>query len=258
MRLPTNKIPKSPGIVLPVVLALLIGSISVGQAARKELTNPPPSEIIQKDLPPITQEDEDQIPFIEPPEKIEFPLPEDDNSVLDNVDNNASGQTNPVEDIANTEPPEILRDFSNLPVPVARMRELIMQAARSGSIKDIGPLIGTGDNTTMLSLGGIEGDPLEFFKSLSGDDEGHEILAILLEVLEAGYVRIDAGTDSEVYVWPYFVVWPPEKLTPPQKVEMFRILTAGDFEDMQSFGGYIFYRVGISPQGQWQFFVAGD
>ena len=39
---------------------------------------------------------------------------------------------------------------------------------------------------------------------------------------------------------------------------MLRLVTAGDFADMLEFGGYNFYRVGITPDGQWKFFVAGD
>jgi hypothetical protein len=51
---------------------------------------------------------------------------------------------------------------------------------------------------------------------------------------------------------------PLDRLTPPQRVELFKIVTAGDYEDMKSYGAYIFYRVGITPDGRWQFFVAGD
>ena len=71
-------------------------------------------------------------------------------------------------------------------------------------------------------------------------------------------MHLDAGTDNELYVWPYFFAWPLDRLSSEQKVELFRIVTAGDLEDMESFGGYIFYRVGISPKGRWRFFVAGD
>ena len=42
------------------------------------------------------------------------------------------------------------------------------------------------------------------------------------------------------------------------QVELYRILTAGDVLDSVDFGGYIFYRVGIRPDGKWDFFVAGD
>lgn len=154
--------------------------------------------------------------------------------------------------------PEILTDLNTLPFPVRRMRELILEAAQSGKIEKLRQLIGFGNDVTMLSLGGIDEDPIDFLKSLSGDEQGHEILAILSEVLEAGFVHIDKGLESEMYVWPYFFAWPLSKLNDQQRVELYRLITHGDYEDMQSFGAYIFYRVGITPQGRWRFFVAGD
>ncbi|MCB1420592.1 MAG: hypothetical protein KDJ74_16940 [Notoacmeibacter sp.] len=154
--------------------------------------------------------------------------------------------------------PQVERDLSSLPAPVRRMRELIIEACQTGDLEKLRPLIGLGADITTLSFGGVEGDPIEFLRGTSGDTQGQEILAILLEVLEAGYVHLDAGTEKELYVWPYFFAYPLDKLTPPQKVELFKLVTAGDFEDMQSFGAYIFYRVGITPEGRWSFFVAGD
>ena len=154
--------------------------------------------------------------------------------------------------------PRIMRDLSELPFPVRRMRELILEATKTGDIDKLRPLIGYGDDVTMLSLGGIEEDPLNFLKSLSGDKEGHEILAILAEVLESGFVHMDEGTDTELYVWPYFFAWPLDKLNPAQKVELYRLVTYGDYQDMEAFGAYIFYRLGITPRGRWRFFVAGD
>ena len=154
--------------------------------------------------------------------------------------------------------PVIRRDIDSLPFPVKRMRELILEAALNGDIEKLRPLIGYGEDVTMLSLGGIEEDPLNFLKSLAGDENGHEILAILAEVLESGYVLMDEGTDEELYVWPYFFAWPLDKLTPQQKVELYRLVTYGDYQDMETFGAYIFYRLGITPRGRWRFFVAGD
>lgn len=157
------------------------------------------------------------------------------------------------------EPPaEILRDLSVLPEPTRRMRELILEATKSGDIEKLRPLLGTGDSATQLSLSGIDGDPIAFIKELAGDEGGQEILAILEEVLEAGFVHLDANTANDIYVWPYFFAVPLETLTPPQRVELFRIVTAGDYEEMKSYGTYIFYRVGITPKGEWSFFVAGD
>jgi hypothetical protein len=62
---------------------------------------------------------------------------------------------------------------------------------------------------------------------------------------------------EEIYVWPYFFVVPLEELDPRQRVELFKLVTAGDYEDMKAYGGYIFYRTGIMPDGRWAFFIAG-
>ncbi|MDD9910936.1 MAG: cytoplasmic protein [Ahrensia sp.] len=155
-------------------------------------------------------------------------------------------------------PPEILHDIESLPQPVRRMRELILSAAKSGEIEKLRDLVGIGETATTLSIGGLDGDPIDFLKEASGDDDGYEILAILIEVLEAGYVHLDIDAEEEIYVWPYFFAWPLDGLTPQQSVELYRVLTAGDVEDSRSFGGYVFYRVGIKPDGTWSFFVAGD
>lgn len=155
-------------------------------------------------------------------------------------------------------PPAINYDMDALPEPVARMRQLILDAARTGDIEKLRPLLGTGERQTALSLSVLEGDPIAFLKDISGDPEGQEILAILSEILEAGYVHLDAGKPTELYVWPYFFARSLEGLTPEQKVELFRIVTAGDYADMKQVGAYIFYRVGITPAGEWTFFVAGD
>ncbi|TGQ66940.1 hypothetical protein EN829_019005 [Mesorhizobium sp. M00.F.Ca.ET.186.01.1.1] len=154
--------------------------------------------------------------------------------------------------------PEVVYDLGKLPEPVRRMHGLIIEACKSGDIEKLRPLVGKGDGMTQLSLADIDGDAIAFLKGLSGDPDGQEILAILEEVLNAGYVHVDAGTPQELYVWPYFFALPLDKLDARQRVELFKIVTAGDFDDMKQFGAYIFYRVGITPAGQWTFFVAGD
>lgn len=159
---------------------------------------------------------------------------------------------------AATETPEIVYDLSLLPEPVRALRDKLVAIAKAGDIEALRPLIATGDEGTMLSLGDSTEDPIAFLKGLSGDGQGYEILAILEEVLEAGYVHLEPGAEGEMYVWPYFFAVPIESLKGPQLVELFRLVTAGDYEDMKNYGGYIFYRVGITPAGKWAFFVAGD
>lgn len=154
--------------------------------------------------------------------------------------------------------PEIVYNLDRLPEPVRRMHDLLVEAAKSGDIEKLRPLLGMGTDQVQLSFGEVEGDPIAFLKGLSGDPDGQELLAIMEEVLSAGFVHLEAGTPNEIYVWPYFFGIPLDKLDARQKVELFKIVTAGDLEDMKQFGTYIFYRVGITPEGRWAFFVAGE
>lgn len=162
------------------------------------------------------------------------------------------------QDEANAPLPQVEYDIAKLPIEVQRLRQQVLEACRSGDAEKLRPLLGVADEETQLSLGDIDSDPITFLKGLSGDEEGLEILAIMEEVLNAGYVHLDVGTAEELYVWPYFFAIPIDKLTAPQKVEMFKIVTAGDYEDMKNFGSYVFYRFGITPKGKWAFFVAGE
>ncbi|MCX5497514.1 hypothetical protein OSH11_22635 [Kaistia dalseonensis] len=155
--------------------------------------------------------------------------------------------------------PVVEYDVSKLPEPVRKLRERILAAAKTGDINQLRPIFAAAPNPPNLGADEAdEPDPIAYLKTLSGDPDGREILAILSEVLEAGYVHVDVGTPEELYVWPYFARYPIDKLTPPQMVELFRLLTASDFEEMKNFGAYLFYRVGITKDGEWSSFQAGD
>lgn len=153
--------------------------------------------------------------------------------------------------------PEIRRDLNSLPPAVAAMREKIIAAAKSGDYEQMRRVIGLSEPPPVLSSTG-EGDPIDAMRSGAGDPDGLEILAILLDVLDAGWVVKDEGKPQARYIWPWFAEYPPEDLTPPQLVEAYRILTAGDFEQMRADGSYEFYRVEIAPDGRWLLFMSGE
>lgn len=153
---------------------------------------------------------------------------------------------------------EIVKDLSTLPEPVARMRQLIMAAAASGDLSAVATLMNPGPNQTTIGPDDSGNDLATALKDMSGDEDGMEILAIMLDVLSTGYAHVGKGSPDEAYVWPYFVRAPIDQLSPPEKVDLMRIVTAGDYSGMLEFGGYNFYRIGISPDGQWRFFLAGD
>ena len=151
--------------------------------------------------------------------------------------------------------PEIITDLARLPGAVARTRERILTAARTGDLGKLAALMATDETVFTFS---DDKDPIAFWKTNYPDSDGLEVLAILISVLKTGFVRVEEGTRQEMYVWPYFVRMPIKTLSSPQKVELFRIVTGPDYKDLVAFGAYAFYRVGIGPQGTWHFFVAGD
>jgi hypothetical protein len=151
--------------------------------------------------------------------------------------------------------PEIITDPAHLPAPVARTRERILAAARSGELQQLAALMSETAPTFSFS---DHKDPIALWKATYPDSDGTEALSILITILETGFVRLDAGTEREIFVWPYFVRMPLDALSPPQKVELFRIMTGADYKDMLAFGAYAFYRLGITADGTWQFFVTGD
>ncbi len=151
---------------------------------------------------------------------------------------------------------EVIHDLSKLPEPVLRMRRLIVEAAASGELEQLRPLTNPGPR--QVQVNGDISDPIEALQSFSGDPEGQEILAILLDILSTGAVHLDAGTPEEVYVWPYFAGTPLSSLTPPERVELLRIVTAGDLLGMEEGDNYSFYRLAITPDGEWKSFTGGD
>lgn len=245
---------------LGLALAIAAGSMFFGvgpthalsEIKREELPAPITTPQTQVPAPSQTTPQPDATaPTTPAPGDTEEPAPDGEEGQVPDETDSASPE-------ADAPLPEIQYDLSKLPEAVQHTRNMIVEAAKTGDIEKLRPLIGMGDEQTQLSLGGIDGDPIKFLRELSGDSEGQEILAIVEEVLSAGYVHMEPGTESDFYVWPYFFAIPLDKLTAAQRVELFKIVTAGDYEDMKTYGAYIFYRIGITPQGKWSFFIAGD
>jgi hypothetical protein len=154
--------------------------------------------------------------------------------------------------------PPISQSIEDLPPAVQRMREAIMDAALTGDVERMRVPIQMGEFPPAMALHEGE-DIIDHLRAQSGDEEGREILAIILEVLEAGYAHIEPGTDREIYLWPYFAGIPFSVLDPIQEVELYRIITPHDRAEMENHTGqYTFFRIGISPDGTWQYLLAGD
>lgn len=153
--------------------------------------------------------------------------------------------------------PDVQYGEDKLPAAVRQMRKDILEAAINVDFKRLKLVYDANDEPPTLSFDET-GDPIEILKKNSGDPEGLEILAIMIEILQAGWVHKNPGEADEMYIWPYFTEMSLDQLSKKQKVELYEIVTASDVEEMETFGSYIFYRLGIGPDGTWYFFVAGD
>jgi hypothetical protein len=156
-----------------------------------------------------------------------------------------------------TAQPEVITDLGRLPPAVARMRERILAAARTGQLDAVVSVMASNGTMPIFSLNG-ERDPVAYWRQNYPDSGGVEVLAILTDILDTGFVHVDPGTPEEMYVWPYFSRAPLTTLTPEQKVDLFRIVTGGDYKAMLNAGAYNFFRLGIAQDGKWRFFVTGD
>lgn len=242
-------------VMLAPLLALLVLALTAFAFSAHALTEPKkePQAVEQEDPGKAQVPDEDKKPEDQTGGGQMLPMPDslikkpgDDPSTTDNAPDQPEV------------PVEFVNDLEKLPEPVKKMRIALVEAAASGDIEKLRPLLGSGEDETQIAVGDGPEDPIVALKSLSGDPDGREVLAILLDIISTGAAHTDKGTPQEAYVWPYFAEKNLDTLTAPESVELYRIVTAGDVTDMKEFGGYNFYRLGISPDGKWKFFVAGD
>jgi hypothetical protein len=146
------------------------------------------------------------------------------------------------------------RDLTKLPPPVQRMRQEILKAAATGDVEALRVPIEMNEIPPVFAKERIS-DPIGYLKSISGDGEGREILAILYNILTTGYAITSPGTKEEMIVWPYHAVAPMKDLSPSQQVELYRFLSAAQARPRFAEGRYRYFRIGIAPDGVWHFFL---
>jgi hypothetical protein len=153
--------------------------------------------------------------------------------------------------------PESSAEAPALPPAVKDMRDRIIAAASTGDLENLLKLMRANGGMPAFTHT-LRQDPAAYWKDIYPDSDGVEILSILISILNTPAARIDAGTPQEMYVWPYFARLPIKSLTAAQKVELFRVVTGSDYRQMLERGRYVFYQVGISPDGAWRFFLPSD
>jgi len=153
--------------------------------------------------------------------------------------------------------PEILYDIEELPAPVRTTRDAILRAARSGNIENLRMVLERNELMPLVAKVRPK-DPIAFWKSQSPDGQGLPVMADMVEIMEAGYARLNAGTADERYVWPFFAVVPLDELTPAETVQLYQLSGAEKAKAMLDDKAYRSYRSGIGPDGTWHYFTADE
>lgn len=140
----------------------------------------------------------------------------------------------------------------DLPVPVAEMRRSILAAATACDFERLADLARTGSFTHSF---GADGDPAAFWRRAEEDGEP---LAALVHFLNQPFASRPAG-DVVQYLWPRAYVYESWAAVPAEARDELRpIYGTEDFKRFERFGSYSGYRVGITAEGDWVFFVSGD
>jgi hypothetical protein len=137
-----------------------------------------------------------------------------------------------------------------LPVPVADRRDDILDAALACDYDRLGELAAAGDGQLSYSFGGPH--PGGFAGHLrEREAAGEDLLALLVRTLGLPSASAEG-----------FVVWPSAHQQAPSHAdwEAVRPLYGDEAIDemIASGSGFLGYRVGITPAGDWQYFVGGD
>ena len=155
---------------------------------------------------------------------------------------------------ARGELPAIERDLTRLPTPVRRLREQIIAAASTVDPEALRPIF-EANGPVELGPDSDVADPGAQLQSLSGDPEGREILAVLIEVLEASRLRPrrrrHAGGNVPLAVFRALSGGGADAAADGRTVQ------AGARRRLRGHEGVRFlhwFRVGMSPDGTWQMF----
>ena len=137
-----------------------------------------------------------------------------------------------------------------LPAAVEEKRAAIVGAASSGDYEALRPLVA--DQFSFTFGGPVEGGPIAYWQDLERES-GESPIAILADLL-----KLPPTLDRGIYTWPFAVDKQPDELAEYER-GLLRSVGGEDLSDDFGEGsGYLGWRAGIEPDGDWIFFIAGD
>lgn len=150
---------------------------------------------------------------------------------------------------AGTAPASVV-EVADMPAEVAALRDLLADAALRCDEQLLFTAI---EESGLFSYSfGDQGDAIGFWWELEA--AGDEPYRRIVDVLSTTPALADGG---EVWVWPGLTTGREETRTPELLAELDGWADEADLGDMDG-AGYLGWRIGISTDGEWRFFVRGD
>jgi hypothetical protein len=140
---------------------------------------------------------------------------------------------------------------AGLPPSVARKRAAILAAARARDYEDLARPADVRQFT--YTFGGPQpGGPAAYWRETARTTGRHpaDFLAALLQM---PYTRA-----QNIFIWPFAYDRPPASLTAAERRVLAPVATEEQLDAWAKAGSYLGWRAGISADGRWIFFVAGD
>ena len=156
-----------------------------------------------------------------------------------------------------------------MPDKVRDMRDAILAAAATGDVEALRTPLEWNELKPEVSARATD-DPIAYWRQVSGDGQGREILAILSAVIEAGHAVRQVGgkagvagggkgaAKTEVYVWPRFAEADLDKLSPADEVALYRLIKPAELKAMRQKRRWTWYRLLIGADGTWHSFQRED
>jgi hypothetical protein len=143
-----------------------------------------------------------------------------------------------------------------LPRGVLDMVDAIRAAVSSGEIADLDDAVDWNEMKPDLGPAFVS-NPVAYWKSLSKDGEGREILDILGKLLAGKPAVVPLGRDIEnnrLYVWPAFADTPLSKLSAAEIEALTALTTPDALKSMRETNRYTGWRLVIGADGTWHSF----
>lgn len=154
-------------------------------------------------------------------------------------------------DTANAKPAD-----TALPRAVTDMVDLIREAVQSGRIEDLADAVDWNEMKPDFGPGFVS-DPVAYWKSISKDRQGSEILDVLGKLLAGNPAVRPLGRDlenSRLYIWPSFADTPLSGLSPVDRDALAALVPADLLPPMRAKDRYLGWRLTLGADGTWHSF----